>query len=490
MGLVHVSSSTQQRGKQSRDRKEKPSRGVSQKHKQQKPKAKAARPVREAAGLAARQAAGQAVEAVLRHGRAFDDVWSVITAGESFDRLPGRDRAFARLIAISVLRDTQALKTVLDAFLQKPLDVKNSALAPVLLVASAQILILKTPPHAAISLAVEHCRTRRATRRFDKLANAVLRRVSEHGSERFATLDRVRMMIPDWLWARWVETYGEEQTREMVTAMRAVPPLDLSLKSPLEAEAWAERLNGNVLPTGSIRLSGGGRIEELEGYDEGAWWIQDTAAALPVKLLGSVAGLSVLDMCAAPGGKTAALASAGAHVTALDQSEARLGRLRENLTRLGLQAEIVCADASVWKDDKAEGFDAVLVDAPCTATGTIRRHPDILHLKRESDVAQLADLQSVILQHAATLVKPGGVLVYCTCSLEPEEGEQQVKAFLEKQTEFAHEPLMSDKDDMLAPFLTAEGNLRTLPIHLPADVPELGGLDGFFAARFRRTAKV
>jgi 16S rRNA (cytosine967-C5)-methyltransferase len=218
----------------------------------------------------------------------------------------------------------------------------------------------------------------------------------------------------------------------------------------------------------------------LPGYVEGAWWVQDAAAVLPARLLGDVRGLRVADLCAAPGGKTAQLAHAGAHVTAVDRSELRLSRLRENLTRLGLTAETVAADATEWT---AEPFDAALLDAPCSSTGTIRRHPDVPWLKREEDISALALLQRRLLDHAVTLVKPGGTLVYCTCSLEPEEGVDVVADLLQRETGIRRRPIVADEVNGLAEFLTADGDLRTLPCHLPNPDPRLAGLDGFYAAR-------
>jgi 16S rRNA (cytosine967-C5)-methyltransferase len=340
------------------------------------------------------------------------------------------------------------------------------------------LLLLKTPPHAAISLAVDQCRADRNGRRFGNLANAVLRRSSESGSGRLAALDNVMLTFPEWLLDRWTRTYGVAEARQIARASLSEPPLDITVKS--EAEGWAARLNGVVLPSGSVRCSHVGRIEDLDGYADGAWWVQDAAAALPVKLLGDVAGLSALDLCAAPGGKTAQLAAGGARVVAVDKSAGRLARLQENLQRLGLSADVSVADAQSFESETL--FDIVLLDAPCTATGTIRRHPDILYLKRSEDVGALAALQAKLLRQAARLVKPGGTLLYCTCSLEPEEGEDQIAAFLAEHGDFRRRPIQLD--DAVVPLLwrTADGDLRTLPSYL-SEFPEgLRGLDGFYAA--------
>lgn len=428
-------------------------------------------------GLLARDVAVSALFSVLVEKRPFDDTFA--KAASSRDLAP-RDRAFARLIATTVLRNRGSLQAVLNTYLEKPLPEHQGRLEQILLAAVAQMLLLQTPAHAAISLAVDQCRADKLARRFAHLVNAVLRRASESGGGRLASLDNVALTIPDWLLSRWTRVYGATEARQIARASLSEPPLDLTVKS--DPEHWAERLGGIVLPNGSVRCAGAGRIEELEGYAEGAWWVQDAAAALPVKLFGDVAGLDALDLCAAPGGKAAQLAAGGAHVTAVDKSAGRLARLKGNLERLGLTAETATADALTFASDKT--FDAVLLDTPCTATGTIRRHPDILFLKRDDDVQALAGLQAKLLAHAARFVKPGGMLVYCTCSLEPEEGEDQIAAFLKNHSEFARQPFAPD--DVAIPFRTANGDLRTLPTHL-SDLPEgFQGLDGFYAAALTR----
>jgi 16S rRNA (cytosine967-C5)-methyltransferase len=288
--------------------------------------------------------------------------------------------------------------------------------------------------------------------------------------------------MPDWLFARLEQAYGEATALKIADAHLAPPGLDLSVKS--DSASWAERLGGVALPMGTVRLPGTHRVAELPGFDAGAWWVQDAAAALPVRLLGNVAGKTVADLCAAPGGKTAALAAAGAKVTAVDLSESRVRRLKENLSRLGLEAEVEAADALTWQPGKV--FDAVLLDAPCTATGTIRRHPDIQWLKRPEDVTTLAALQAKMLDHAATLVRPGGRLVFATCSLLPEEGEGRVAPFLARHPEFALSSIDPQEIAGLAHLVTKDGALRTLPCDGFGDDPAFAGMDGFFAVRFER----
>lgn len=421
------------------------------------------------------------IDAVLEKGRALDDALNSAQSREP-EGLEPRDRALARLIATTVLRRLGEIDTVLGAFVTKPLPGSSGRLRSILRSTTAQLLFLETPPHAAISLAVDHCRLDRGARRFDGLANAVLRRVSREGLQQLENKDPVSLNVPPWLLSRWVASYGAERARRIAEVSLRPAALDITVKS--DASAWAERLGGVVVPTGSVRLNAHGRIDELAGFGEGEWWVQDAAAALPAQLLGDVGGLEVADLCAAPGGKTAQLAVRGARVTAVDLSEARLERLRENLTRLRLDAEMVAADVSAWAPGRV--FDAVLLDAPCTATGTLRRHPDILRLKRATDVEALVEVQARLLEAAAGLVRPGGRLVYCTCSLEPKEGEGQMARFLARHREFTREPIGAAEAGGVEEWITPDGDLRTLPDTLALDSASLSGIDGFFAARLRR----
>jgi 16S rRNA (cytosine967-C5)-methyltransferase len=438
------------------------------------------------AGLAARELAVRLVAGVLIDQRPYEQALSEAAAHPRLSSLEPRDRALARAVAATVLRRQGELEHVLAAFLAKPLPADQGRLWPILLTGAAQLVCLDMPAHAVVDLAVDIAHRDRGARRFAKLVNAVLRRVAERGRTLLRGVDSVRINIPDWLWQRWSAAYGADRARLIAEASLREAPLDISIKgSAGEARAWAERLGGRLLPTGSIRRETHGRVEELPGYAEGAWWVQDAAAALVARAAGDVAGRAVADLCAAPGGKTAALAAAGARVTAVDQSAARLRRLRENLARLRLEAEVVEADAAAWTPGRT--FDVVLLDAPCTATGTIRRHPDILRLKRAADVARMAELQSRMLAHAGTLVRPGGHLVYSTCSLEPEEGEAQIAAFLAARPQFLRCPIAPAEIAAAPDWITPTGELRTLPFHLQQEPPELSGMDGFYVARLRRT---
>ncbi len=438
-------------------------------------------------GQGARRLAIYAIDAILTRGRALDEAFNEGVTRLHLERLEGRDRAFARLVVSTTLRRLGQLEAVVTRFLEKPLKADSGRTMMILTTTAAQLLFLDTPPHAAISQAVEIARIDHTSRRFDKLVNAVLRKVSTEGQAILATLDGVRLDTPEWLWQRWTAHYGETTARMMAAASLSEAALDLSVKN--DPAHWAAELTGIVMPTGTVRVREAGRIEDLPGYADGAWWVQDAAAALPVRLFGNVAGQRVADLCAAPGGKTAQLAAAGANVVAVESSAKRLQRLAANLTRLKLTAETITADAAEWSlmADNAGAFDAVLLDAPCSATGTIRRHPDLLRAKAETEVQRMSQRQRELLAAAAHVVRPGGTLVYATCSLEPEEGEQVIAAFLAANPAFEISRLDAAVLGLPHEIITAEGHLRTLPQHALGPEPAMAGMDGFFAARLLRT---
>jgi 16S rRNA (cytosine967-C5)-methyltransferase len=436
------------------------------------------------AGLPARRAAVEVLAAVLQKKQALDDVLGRSLETGAMFNLPPRDRALARAIVGTSLRRRGQLDQVLASLLERGMPANSGTLYPVLLTGAAQLIFLKTPAHAAIDLAVRLAQYDPRAMRYDKLVNAVLRRVARDGEGVASSLDAARVNTPDWLWSRWASHYGEERARAIASAHLVEPPLDLTVKS--EAQAWAERLAGRVLPTGSVRFLPKGRIEQLEGFDAGAWWVQDTAASLPARLLRDVAGKRVADLCAAPGGKTAQLVVTGASVVAVDASQTRLKILAANLSRLGLAAETVVADATTWKPD--ERFDAVLLDAPCSSTGTIRRHPDIPYVKSAKDIDVLAALQARLLDNAASLLRPGGQLVYSTCSLEPEEGEAQIAALLVRNPALRLDAIAPEEVFGQPEWLQPSGCLRTFPYQLDLGAPEWSGMDGFFAARLVRVA--
>jgi 16S rRNA (cytosine967-C5)-methyltransferase len=396
-------------------------------------------------GLPARRAAVELLAAVLQRTQVLDDVLGrSLERGAMFDLL-ARDRALTRAILAASLRRKGQLDRVLFTFLERGLPDKSGTLYPILLAGAAQLIFLKTPPHAAIDLAVTLARYDAKAKRYDKLVNAVLRRVANEGEAIASALDAARVNTPDWLWSRWVSYWGEARAHAIAEANLTEPPLDLTVKN--NPALWAERLSGRVLVTGSVRLLPKGRIESLAGYDEGAWWVQDVAASLPARLLGHVAGQTVADLCAAPGGKTAQLVLGGASVIAVENSKTRLKLLAENLKRLHLEAELVEADAASWQPGGL--FDTVLLDAPCSSTGTIRRHPDIPYVKSGKDIEALA-------------------------------------ALLTRNAAFSIDPISPAEFYGQAQWIEPSGCLRTFPYELKLDSAEWSGMDGFFAARLVR----
>jgi 16S rRNA (cytosine967-C5)-methyltransferase len=428
-------------------------------------------------GAAARTLAIRLLADVLDKSTPLD---AAIESDRTFAALPVRDRALARAMVGTALRRLGTIDAVLAALIERPPQAAGP-LTHILRVATAQVLFMGVADHAAVSLAVDAVAADRDARRYKALANAVLRRMVRERDRLLAEFDMPGIDAPPWLWSRWCATYGDATAAAITVAHRLEPYLDLSVKR--DPAAWAERLGGIVLPTGSVRLVPSGPVEDLPGFAEGEWWVQDAAAALAVRLLGDIDGKRIADLCAAPGGKTAALANAGAVVTAVDISPARIARLKQNLQRLGLAAETVTANVLEWRPPHL--FDAVLLDAPCTATGTIRRHPDVAWLKRPGDVAAMAVVQSRLIARAAALLKPGGTLVYCTCSLEPEEGQAHLASL--PGLSLAVVPVTVDDVGGLGEAVTEAGAIRTLPFHLRHDEPRLSGLDGFFIVRLKKS---
>ncbi|MFO1088921.1 MAG: RsmB/NOP family class I SAM-dependent RNA methyltransferase [Hyphomicrobiales bacterium] len=417
------------------------------------------------AGLDARRVAVDAVAAVLGKridlGRAFAPPASLTPA----------DRGFAYSITTTTLRRLGEIDALLSRFLDKPLPARSGRARDLLRTATAQLACLGVAPYAAINTAVEIARADPGARHFAGLVNAVLRKVANAGgigAEADPGID-----TPAWLFDRWRVAYGDDRAAAIAAAHRSEPSLDITAKA--DADRLATVLGGERLWNGTIRIAETkGMIEALPEYADGTWWVQDQAAALPATLFRK-APVTALDVCAAPGGKTAQLAARGAAVTAIDRSLQRLDVLRENLARLKLEVTVVAADFLEWTG--TEKFDAVLLDAPCTATGTVRRNPDIPWLRQPADVEKLAALQARLLDRAAQAVADGGTLVYCTCSLEPEEGERQIAPFLAAHPEFTLDPVTVADVAGHETLVTPEGFLRTLPCF---------GMDGFFAARLAR----
>lgn len=432
-------------------------------------------------GLPARRGATQLVEAVLEKGRPLDNAFAEQTKSGLLSRLAERDRALARAITAMALRRKGQIDAVFNSFLERPLKPKAGPLLAIARTALAEILFMDAPNHAIVNLAVHQARDDRRVQRYAGLLNAVLRRASEKGADPLAKQDAARLNTPAWLWDSWDAGHGEEVAQRIAEANQDEAMLDLTVRS--DAPGWAERLGGVKVGATTVRIKPQGRIEALDGFEEGHWWVQDAAAALPARLLGDVAGKRVADLCAAPGSKTAQLALAGADVTAIDISGNRLRRLKDNLERLKLTARVVESD--VLDYEPADLFDAVLLDAPCSATGTIRRHPDIAHLKSPTDIERLGNLQRRLLKKAAGLLKPGGVLIYCTCSLQVEEGEQQVETFLAEGVPVDINAIGDAEGVGISHTLSRQGFLRTWPlgkIDSESDAPA----DGFFCARFTK----
>ena len=422
----------------------------------------------------ARNAALDLIGAVLRQRHPLDEA---IEDYAGMADLPARDRAFARLLVATVLRRLGQIDAMIAHCLEKPLPVRAAATQDLLRMGLAQLLFLRTPPHAAVATTVDLAEAR-GFLSYKGLVNAVLRRLSQEGPTLIAQQDEALLNVPPWLWRNWCDAYGEPTTRAIALAHLHEAPLDISVKK--DPELWRERLDAVLLATGSLRRQGGGAIANLPGYNEAAWWVQDAAAALPAKLLGNVAGETVLDLCAAPGVKTAQLAAAGAKVIALDRSPRRVDRLNANLARLQLSAQTLVADAIQWRPPQPVRF--ILLDAPCTATGAIRRHPDVPHLKSQDDVIRLGGVQERLLAAAVQMLAPGGIVVYCTCSLEPQEGKQQIERLFAAGAPVRRVPLDASEIGGLQECVSPEGDLRTLPCHLA----ERDGIDGFFAARLMR----
>jgi 16S rRNA (cytosine967-C5)-methyltransferase len=411
---------------------------------------------------------------VLDHGRSLDQMRTEAEAG-----LAPADRARAGHLAAAALRWLRPVDALLAGMMRQPIAARAQVARDALRLAVTEIAALAVPPHAAVDAAVRLTKADRRAAPLANLVNAVARKAADAAPTLLTNADARMTALPDWLLKRLRKAYGGAAADRIGLALLEDAPLDLTARDPASAEDWARRMDGALTPTGSIRLARGGQVTALPGFAEGAWWAQDAASALPARLCRAGPGARVLDLCAAPGGKTMQLAAAGADVTALDLSDDRLNRLRRNLERTGLSATVVAADALEWWPERP--FPTVLLDAPCTATGTLRRHPDILHLRREADVARMAALQDRMLDAAWGMVAPGGTLVFCTCSLLPEEGEARARAFLSRTVDAEASPVAPAEVGDPA-LVTPKGWLRCRPDFWS----EIGGMDGFFAARFAK----
>jgi len=423
--------------------------------------------------ISARGLAAHVLGRILGRSQPLDEA---LKAAPGASELSAPDLAFARLLIATTLRRLGQIDAVIAGCLERPLPDKALGARNALRLGVAQLLFLDTPPHAAVAESVGLVRERP----FRGLANAVLRRVAREGRSLIEGQDAARLNTPDWLWDSWAAAYGEPTARMIAEAHLIEPPLDIVLKDPAEAELWTTPLEATPIGNGVLRRYAGGRIEDLPGFADGVWWIQDFAATLPAGLVPLSEGETIADLCAAPGGKTAQLAARGAHVIAVDRSDGRLKRVRNTLARLHLTAETVVADAADWRPGKP--FSKILLDAPCSATGTIRRHPDLPHIKGPEDIQTVIAAQDRLLANAAHLLAPGGVMIYCVCSLEPAEGEERIAALLGTDASVKRLPIRPDEIPFLPEAITAQGDLRTLPCYLSGQ----GGLDGFFAARLEK----
>ncbi len=433
-------------------------------------------------GLTARRVAARLLGAVIDTKTPLDGLTDGEHGHPQYRALDARDRGLVRAILTTALRHRMAIQALIDARLDRKLPSNAAALNHILHVGAAQLLFLDVPDSAAVDLAVTHAKGDPRTRRFANLVNAILREIGRRKERALPAVLAKTAEAPDWFAERLDAAYGPDRARAILDMHRHEAAIDLTVKS--DSEGWAEKLGGFVLPTGSVRLTSiEGPVSELSGFADGEWWVQDAAAALPARLMGDISGLRVADICAAPGGKTAQLAQSGARVVAVEKVPNRAKRLAGNLERLKLDAEIVVADLFEHKPDAL--YDAVLLDAPCSSTGTIRRHPDVLWTKTPEDIARLAGLQRRMLDHAATLVKPGGMILFCNCSLDPEEGEAMIATALQENAKLERMPFAAGEFPIVDGFLDVDGAVRTTPAGLPDQDPKRAGLDGFYAVRLR-----
>lgn len=425
--------------------------------------------------LTARRAAWNIISAIIEKRRTLDEA---LAMDEDFRDLPVRDRAFVRMIVATTLRRRGQIDDMIGRATKRDEPPNPPAIFNLLRMGVAQLVFMDVQDYAVVDTAVRLAADEGFARQ-KGFVNAVLRETGRNCKDWLTKQDETRLNTPGWLMRIWIEDYGLRSAADIAGANLTEAPLDITLKDERESGHWQKALDASRLPSGSLRRLEGGRVSALPGFEDGAWWVQDASAALPVKLMGDVSGARIVDLCAAPGGKTAQLAAAGAYVTALDRSVKRLETLRDNLHRLGLEENVTveAADGAVWTPQAP--VDAVLLDAPCTATGTVRRNPDILYLKKPQDMERLITVQARLLDNAFRMLKPGGILIYCTCSLQKAEGEEQVSAFLERTPGASILPVRAEETGGIEGLVTPDGTVRVLPYHLAAQ----GGMDGFFIAR-------
>lgn len=424
--------------------------------------------------LMSRLAAFEVLSDVLRRGRALDDA---LVASRAYGVLDPAGKSFAAYLVRTALRRLGQIDALIQHCVRDPLPRKAKPVYDVLRVGVAQLMFSATADHAAVTTTVDLCRTVNQIP-FAKLVNAVMRRLQREGTALLDSQDEALINTPAWLMESWIKAYGAETAAAIARQHLETPPLDLSVRSG--AHQWAEKLGGSELFEFTVRLTEAADVTKLDGFDDGAWWVQDAAARLAIGLLGDVKGKRALDLCAAPGGKTLDLCAAGADVTAVDISEKRLQRVSENLSRTGFNAQMVAADVRTFTPDRPA--EIVVLDAPCSSTGTLRRHPDVAHLKSPEDIEKLSEVQAALLDAAAEMTAPGGTLLYVTCSLQPEEGEVAVDKFLARTPVFKRDPVTVQDVSGFTDAVSPDGDFRTLPCYRS----DIGGMDGFFAARLVR----
>ena len=431
--------------------------------------------------LLTRHLAVEIFDAVLRHNKPLEDEYSSrMERQEKIQPLENRDRTFIRLLTTVMLRRLGQIDDIISRFLKTPLPNKACYVQDILRISTAQLVFLGTPAHAAVSTGVSLVKKNKAYSGFSALTNAVLRHIAKEGQQIAETQDAEKLNTPSWLYSKWKQEYGEDKARRIAHAGLQEAPLDFSVKKDLSV--WAEKLEAIEMPTGSLRREKPASVPVLPGFKEGSWWIQDLSAALPVRLFHTLVNKQAVDICAAPGGKTAQMIMAGAVVTAIDVSANRIKRLKENLDRLELKARIICSDVRKWwKDEgtKKNKFDAVLLDAPCSATGTLRRHPDVVWHRTPEDIARLVQTQQELLKTAVDMLTDQGELVYCVCSVLPEEGRMIIDTAVKNGLV---ERIALTPSDIPAEMITEDGDLCVLPFFYEST----GGCDGFFAARLKK----
>lgn len=421
--------------------------------------------------ITARRLALECLERV-RTGEELEAAWMHATSGRTLEE---RDRAFARQLILTTLRHYGEMEAIALKYVKKRPKERAQL---ILLLGMTQILWLDIPPHAAVDTSVTLAK-QTGMIAVSGLINAVLKRIFEARNDLLAAA-HPEQNLPGWLRALLIDAYGKKHVRAIAQIHTSLPSLDITLRDAASAAYWAEALEATPLSTGTLRRALTSDIRTLPGFSDGAWWIQDAAAALPVRLFSGLHGHVALDLCAAPGGKTLQMAALGAKVTAVDRSATRLKRLEENLARTALHAKIIEADARLYNPPAP--VTRILLDAPCSATGTIRRHPDVALHRQPADLEELCALQRTLLDHAVNLLGPGGEIVYCVCSLLPQEGEIILREALVRHPELSVYAADAQRLGVPSQWITPEGALRTLPSYWS----EYGGLDGFFAVCLRK----